>query len=96
MDRRNRANSGALGSQKGSLEYMAQGCEQLVADCHSPQKDCFGALPGQKTLRQHQAQTSMNCHLMSGMEVLSAKAGKGQGRGSKAFEPPFLMWWPCT
>ena len=93
MDRRNRGNSGALGSQKGSLEYMAQGCEQLN---NSPQKDCFGALPGQKTLRQHQAQTSMNCHLMSGMEVLSAKAGKGQGRGSKAFEPPFLTWWPCT
>ena len=38
MDRRNRANSGALGSQKGSLEYMAQGCEQLVADCHSSRR----------------------------------------------------------
>ena len=51
MDRRNRANSGALGSQKGRLKYMARGREQLLADCHLSMKDCLSVVPGQKTPR---------------------------------------------
>ena len=40
--------------------YMAKGREQLVADCGFSRKDCFAALHGQKTPREHQVQTSID------------------------------------